>query len=92
MRILVISHMYPKPYNLISGNFVHSQMLELLKKGCEIVVVSPVPYVPFPLYHIRRKGKRYWQLPVKETSVGLNIYYARLSICPKYLLDVHSGK
>lgn len=92
MRILVISHMYPKPYNLISGNFVHSQMLELLKKGCEIVVVSPVPYVPFPLYHISRKWKRYWQLPLKETREGINIYYPRHIIFPKNILYEHSGK
>ena len=42
MRVLVISSMYPKPGDEISGNFIHRQVLELSKMGVEMRVICPL--------------------------------------------------
>lgn len=44
MRVLVLSAMYPKPSDPIDGVFVHQRVKQLLDKGHEVCVYSPLPY------------------------------------------------
>jgi glycosyltransferase involved in cell wall biosynthesis len=44
MKILIISHLYPRKNNSILGNFVHSQALWLKSAGHDVEVVSPQGY------------------------------------------------
>lgn len=44
MKILVLSHLYPRSSNPILGIFVHEQIKALLKKGYEVEVLSGEPY------------------------------------------------
>ena len=63
MRVLIISHMYPKPYNEVNGIFVHEQVKALAKKGIEVKVVSPTPWSPYPLSFVSSKWKGYKNVP-----------------------------
>ncbi len=91
MRILVISHMYPSSLNRISGIFVHEQIKELRKQGCETKVISPVPWTPFPLNQMRRKWKAYSEIPKRMNLEGVEVYYPRYLEFPKGLFFASLG-
>jgi len=46
MKILYITSNYPCDPFPTSGIFIHRHVKKLLKKGCEIDVIHPVPWVP----------------------------------------------
>ncbi len=91
MRILVISHMYPSSFNRISGIFVHEQIKELRKQGCETKVISPVPWTPFPLDQARKKWKAYSKIPKRMNLEGVEVYYPRYLEFPKGLFFASLG-
>lgn len=39
MKVLIISHMYPSTFNEVGGIFIHQQVQELQRQGCEVKVV-----------------------------------------------------
>ena len=59
LKLLVISHMYPSTFSEIEGIFVHQQVKELQRQGCEVKVISPVPIAPFPIKYFSKKWKWY---------------------------------
>ena len=67
MRVLVISHMYPSAFSDIAGVFVHKQVKELQKQGCEVRVISPVALTPFPVKYLSRKWMGYSRVPITAT-------------------------
>ncbi|MFD3156162.1 glycosyltransferase [Haloimpatiens sp. FM7330] len=91
MKVLVISHMYPSTFNHMSGIFVHKQVKELIKLGCEVKVISPVPLAPFPLNKISTKWKKYSQIPKKNVIDGVEVYYPRYIEFPKGYFFAKSG-
>ena len=92
MKILIISHMYPSIFNEIGGIFVHQQVKELQKQSCEVIIISPVPWAPFPIKYLSKKWKRYSELPRKTNWEGIKIYYPRWLEFPKSLFFASSGK
>jgi len=76
LRVLVLSHMYPRMEDPAAGIFIHHQVRYLVRLGCEAVVVAPLPYVPkFMARNERRKGYR--NTP-KETEIdGIRVIYPR---------------
>lgn len=91
MRILVISHMYPSTFNEVNGIFVHQQVEELRGQGCEVKVISPVPWTPFPINYISKKWKKYSEIPQKMVWEGIEVYYPRFLSFPKALFFAPSG-
>ena len=91
MNILIISHMYPSTFNEVNGIFVHQQVEELREQGCEVKVVSPVPWTPFPINYISKKWKKYSEIPQKMVWEGIEIYYPRFVSFPKSLFFASSG-
>lgn len=91
MRVLILSHMYPSDQNSVYGIFVHKQALALKQQGCEIVVVNPVPWTPFPLPLLRKKWKQYAQITGITTLDGIKVYYPRYFLLPKAILFNFSG-
>lgn len=91
MRVLVLSQMYPKPYNDVDGIFVHNQVKELIKKGCEVRVVSPERFVPFPLNYIIRKWQVYRGVKKKNILDGVRISFPRYVLIPRARLFWISG-
>ncbi|MGD9117492.1 MAG: glycosyltransferase, partial [Dehalococcoidia bacterium] len=92
MKVLVISHMYPSTFSAVEGIFVHQQVKELQKKGCEVRVISPVPLTPLPVKCLTRKWSAYSKIPPKTTWDGIKVYYPRFLQFPKSLFFASSGK
>ena len=57
--------MYPSSFNEVAGIFVHQQVKELVKQGCEVRVIFPVPWTPFPVKHLSAKWRAYAEIPKK---------------------------
>jgi len=91
MKILIISHMYPSTFNEVNGIFVHQQVAELRRQGCEVKVISPVPRTPFPINYISKKWKKYSEIPQKMVWEGIEVYYPRFLSFPKALFFAPSG-
>lgn len=69
--------MYPSIFNEVGGIFVHQQVKELQKQGCEVKVISPVPWTPFPIKYFSKKWKKYSKIPQKAIWEGIEVYYPR---------------
>ncbi len=91
MRVLIISHMYPSHPDDISGIFVHQQVKELINQGCEVKVISPVPWVPFPLRYFSKKWGKYSKIPKRAIFEGVEVYHPRYLTFPKAFLFFTSG-
>ncbi|HDQ13222.1 MAG TPA: glycosyltransferase family 4 protein [Sediminispirochaeta sp.] len=92
MKVLVISHMYPSSFNEVAGIFVHEQVKVLVAKGVEVRVISPVPWTPFPIKHLRKKWKRQSQVPQQAQWDGVKVAYPRYLAFPRAWLFATSGK
>ena len=92
MKILVLSHMYPSTANDVGGIFVHYQIRALLAQGCEVRVISPVPWVPFLLRRINRKWRAYASVPQRELWEGVEVRYPRYLAFPRAGFFCSSGK
>ncbi len=91
MKVLVISHMYPSAINPTYGIFVHKQVNALKNLGCEVKVVSPVPFTPWPLPLLRKKWEGYANTPRQDFIAGMEILYPRYFEFPGSLLMEYSG-
>ena len=92
MNVLVISHMYPSINNEMSGIFVRHQVEALANKGINVQVVSPVPWVPFPVSYLSSKWKNYSNIPEKTLYRGINIWYPRYLTFPRACFFASSGQ
>ena len=92
MKVLVISHMYPSTFNEIAGIFVHEQVEALVDQGCEVKVISPVPWTPFPISQLSPKWRRYAEIPLRSTWGGIEVYYPRCLTFPRMLFFASSGQ
>lgn len=92
MKILVLSHMYPSPANEVEGIFVHYTIKALLAQGCDIKVISPVPWVPPPLRSVSNKWRTYAELPHKALWEGVDVRYPRYLAFPRAGFFCSSGK
>jgi len=92
VKVLVISHMYPSTSNEVAGIFVHEHVKALVAQGVEARVISPVPWVPFPIKFLREKWKGYSEIPEKTVWEGIQVWYPRYPVLPKAWLFSSSGK
>jgi teichuronic acid biosynthesis glycosyltransferase TuaC len=83
--------MYPSSSFQTNGIFVHQHVLALRSLGCNVVVISPVPKTPAPLRYLRRRWKKYADIPPRATIDGITIYYPRYTVLPRLKLLVKSG-
>jgi teichuronic acid biosynthesis glycosyltransferase TuaC len=91
VKILVIAQMYISPSN-INDVVVHQLVTELHKLGCELKVVSPIPWTPFPMKYLSAKWRGYSKVPPKITLDDIEIYYPRFLQFPKSIFLDSSGK
>lgn len=71
MRLLVLSHMYPRSTDPAGGTFVHRHVQALASLGVEIEVLAPVPWVPPGLG--RRDPWRHYLAPYREMWDGVPV-------------------
>src|SRR3712207_4697101 len=91
MKVLVISHMYPSNFNHMSGIFVHQQVKALVENGCEVKVISPIPWTPFPLNKMSEKWRGYSNIPDKEVIDSIEVFYPRYLEFPRGIMFHKSG-
>jgi len=91
MKILVIAQMYLSPFNK-NDVVVHQLVSELRKLGCQLKVISPIPWTPFPIKYLSRKWQAYSQVPSRMTWDGIEVYYPRFLQFPGGLFLASSGK
>jgi teichuronic acid biosynthesis glycosyltransferase TuaC len=92
LSVLVLSHMYPSTFNEIAGIFVHEQVKELIRQGCKVRVICPVPWSPFPINRLRAKWKTYSRIPPQDVWNEVEVYYPRFLVYPKAMLFASSGE
>jgi teichuronic acid biosynthesis glycosyltransferase TuaC len=92
MRVLIISHEYPYRGNEIRATFVNEQVEELARQGCEVKVISPVPWAPFPLNKLSSKWWEYSNILRKDIFNGIEVYYPRAVTFPRNIFHEWSGK
>ena len=83
--------MYPNKMDSTYGIFVHEQVKELVKQGCKVKIISPIPWTPFPIKYLSKKWKRYSEIPSEEIWEGIEVYHPRYLSFPRNFLLSISG-
>ncbi len=91
MRVLHITHLYPKPYDPMLGIAIHNQVKWLGKLGCSQKVLSPIQWVPFPVEYLSNKWRSYCRVPLRSVIDGIDVYNSRYLAFPKALFFDSSG-
>lgn len=90
LRVLILTHMYPSKAAPTSGVFIHHHVRHLIASGCEIIIVSPVPYTPAVLITNQRR-KEYRETPSNDVIDGVPVIYPRYLRPPGSLFHAPSG-
>jgi len=91
MRVLHITHLYPRPYDSLLGIAMNKQIKALKAQGCIQKVISPTAWAPFPIKHWSQKWKSYSQVPIHDVVEGVEVFYSRYLVFPKAFLLASSG-
>jgi len=91
MKVLEISHLYPVPYDPLLGIAMHKQIKTLKNKGCEILVISPIPWTPFPIKYMSNKWRLYSKVSTHKIIENIEIFYPRYLVFPKAYFLASSG-
>lgn len=79
--------MYPNPGDPVAGIFIHHQVRHLTQAGCEVMVVSPKPYVPKVL---AGRYKSYAQIPRENEFEGIHVVHPRYIRPPGWIFHAPS--
>jgi len=88
MKILVFTSLFPNHLDPDFGVFIKNRMLSVAQlKGCEIIVVAPVPYCP--PWKILGKWYRFSKIQKHEKLKGIDVYHPRYLLIPKISMRYH---
>jgi len=87
MRILTFTSLFPNSLAPNYSIFLLQRIAHFARRGNEVDVVSPVPYVPQVLSGMSKGHVA--SLPAKETISGLNVYHPRYPLLPKISMPLH---
>ena len=82
LRVLVLSHMFPKSYDPTSGLFVLEQVKALLNLGAETVTITPIPWPPL-FFRFLPRVKKFLSVPSRSAIDGLIVEYPRAPVLPR---------
>lgn len=85
MKVLVISHLYPRRHHMTHGIFVHEQARALQSLGVDVKIICPVPFAP-QILGLNKRWRAYHQIPPADCIDGLDVYYPRVVTLPRGLL------
>lgn len=89
LRILTFTSLFPTSADSNYGIFVYQRSAHLAQRpGNEVVVVSPVPWVPKWLK--LRRWRAASQLPFQEEIGGLTVLHPRYPLLPKISMPFHA--
>jgi glycosyltransferase involved in cell wall biosynthesis len=81
VKVLVASHLYPSLLSQTWGSFVHNQV-RFLQAHCQVQVVSPTPFFPFPGFGA---WSAYRRVPRREWRDGIEVQRPRYAAWPRRL-------
>lgn len=87
MRILTFTSLFPNSLAPNYSIFLLRRISQFAKRGNEVDVIAPLPYVPGLLGRIS-KG-RIASLPANEMVGGLQVYHPRYLLFPKISMPLH---
>jgi len=90
-KVLELSHLYPVSYNHRIGMAIHLPMRAMGKLDCEVRMVTPIPWSPFPINRITKDWKSYSEVPVLGRIDNVAVYYPRYLLFPKDIFKPLSG-
>lgn len=76
MRVLVLSHMYPRPDDPGFGEFIHRQTRALVQAGHQVTVIAPMMYAPWPVW-FHRRWRSFASVPIEGCHDGVHVYRPR---------------
>ena len=76
MQVLILAGYFPKPHNPAMGVWALEQAKALQRKGVEVVVISPTPWIP-KVAGITFKLKEWASVPSEYSWDGVKTYYPR---------------
>ena len=91
MKILEISNMYPVFYDLNNGIAIHKQIKTLKSKACEVLVISTIPWTPFPIKYMSNKWKLYSMVSNRKIIEDIKVFNPRYLVFPKAYFLASSG-
>lgn len=80
--VLWVTPTYPWDAEPIAGIFYRTQARALVRTGQEPIVVSPVPFVPWPLGHLRLRWRHHALAPSAEIDHGVRVLRPRYPNLP----------
>jgi len=83
VKILILSHMYPRPGHEHYGVFVHESVLALAERGHEVTVVAPLPMTPPGLAFLRPAWRTLAAIPALRELDGIVIHHPRYLLLPR---------
>ena len=89
MRILTFTSLFPTSVDPTYGIFIYQRSAHLAQRpGNEVVVVSPVPWVPKWLK--LRRWRATSEVPSQEEIGGLSVHHPRYLLLPKISMPFHA--
>lgn len=89
MRVLTFTTLFPHRLDPTHSIFVYQRLEHLAQRpGNEVVVVSPVPYVPKWIKASRWRTMR--DLPSEEKVGTFSVYHPRYLLIPKVSMPIHA--
>ncbi|MGC1615408.1 MAG: hypothetical protein WA736_12035, partial [Candidatus Acidiferrum sp.] len=89
MRILTFTSLFPTSADPTYGIFIYQRSAQLAQRsGNEVVVVSPVPWVPRWLK--LRRWRTTSEMPSQEEIGGLTVHHPRYLLLPKISMPFHA--
>ena len=89
MRILTFTSLFPTSVDPTYGIFIYQRSAHLAQRpGNEVVVVSPVPWIPKWLK--LRRWRAASELPSQEEIGGLTVHHPRYLLLPKISMPFHA--
>jgi len=83
VKILILSHMYPRPGREHYGVFVHESVLALAERGHELTVVAPLPKTPPGLAALRPAWRTLAAIPARRELDGITVHHPRYLLLPR---------
>lgn len=83
MKLLVVTNLFPTPYDPERGIFT-LQLVKRLKKFCEVTVICPLPWIPnCKIINRSSKWAQFSKIPNKYTIDGIEVYSPKYFMIPK---------
>lgn len=81
-EVVWLTSSYPWPGDTVSGIFFRTQAQALVRAGLSLEVVAPIPAVPWPLNHARRKWRNHSLAPREQRDGDISISRPRFPNVP----------